>query len=74
MTILDFVNVPSSYTIDHFHKMVAENGGNFSMNLNDSVTHCIAADKKGNAFDLVLDLVFYKWSAHWSSGNEFGRD
>jgi len=24
-----------------------ENGGSFSMNLNDSVTHCIAAEKKG---------------------------
>ena len=26
---------------------LSANGGSFSMNLNDSVTHCIAAEKKG---------------------------
>jgi DNA ligase-4 len=44
---LDFVNTPPSYNLDYFHKLVVENGGSFSMNLNDSVTHCIAAEKKG---------------------------
>ncbi|MQL70275.1 hypothetical protein Taro_002562, partial [Colocasia esculenta] len=54
-----FVNVPSSYTIDYFHKLVAENGGTFSMNLNDSVTHCIAAEKKGCE---ILFSIICLWS------------
>ncbi|THU64605.1 hypothetical protein C4D60_Mb01t28220 [Musa balbisiana] len=45
--MLDFVNIPPSYSVDYFHKVVVENGGTFSMNLNDSVTHGIAAEKKG---------------------------
>ncbi|KAL6843747.1 hypothetical protein ACP4OV_026318 [Aristida adscensionis] len=45
--ISDFVNTPPSYSAEYFHKLVVENGGSFSMNLNDSVTHCIAAEKKG---------------------------
>lgn len=47
LSYLDFVNIPSSYNLEYFHKLVVENGGSFSMNLNDSVTHCIAAEKKG---------------------------
>uniref|UniRef100_A0A0E0PDS3 DNA ligase IV n=1 Tax=Oryza rufipogon TaxID=4529 RepID=A0A0E0PDS3_ORYRU len=45
-TMFYFVNIPPSYNLDYFHKLVVENGGSFSMNLNDSVTHCIAAEKK----------------------------
>ncbi|XP_020251503.1 DNA ligase 4, partial [Asparagus officinalis] len=59
-----FINVPPSYTIDHFHKMVAENGGNFSMNLNDSVTHCIAAEKKGIKYQAAMrqgDIIHVSW-------------
>ena len=44
---VDFANIPPSTSLDYFHKLVAENGGSFSMNLNDSVTHCIASDRKG---------------------------
>uniref|UniRef100_A0A0E0DI11 DNA ligase n=1 Tax=Oryza meridionalis TaxID=40149 RepID=A0A0E0DI11_9ORYZ len=46
LDVQDFVNIPPSYNLDYFHKLVVENGGSFSMNLNDSVTHCIAAEKK----------------------------
>ncbi|KAI7747083.1 hypothetical protein M8C21_002519 [Ambrosia artemisiifolia] len=42
-----FANVPSSHSLDSLHKMVAENGGTFSMNLNNAVTHCIAAESRG---------------------------
>ncbi|OWM84404.1 hypothetical protein CDL15_Pgr020644 [Punica granatum] len=42
-----FINVPSNLSLDALHKMVVENGGTFSMNLNNSVTHCIAAESKG---------------------------
>ena len=54
---LDFVNTPPSYNLDYFHKLVVENGGSFSMNLNDSVTHCIAAEKKG--IPLVQNYSFF---------------
>ncbi|KAF6155627.1 hypothetical protein GIB67_034722 [Kingdonia uniflora] len=59
-----FINVPPTYSIDSFHKMVAENGGTFSMNLNDSVTHCIAAERKGikyQAAKLRGDIIHYSW-------------
>ncbi|XP_058068176.1 DNA ligase 4 [Magnolia sinica] len=59
-----FVNVPPSYSLDSFHKMVAENGGAFSMNLNDSVTHCIAAEKKGIKYQATMlrgDIIHYSW-------------
>lgn len=44
---LDFVNVPTLHSLDSLHKMVVENGGTFSMNLNSSVTHCVASESKG---------------------------
>lgn len=47
LSYLDFVNIPSSYNLEYFHKLVVENGGSFSMNLNESVTHCIAVEKRG---------------------------
>ncbi|KAL2481826.1 DNA ligase 4 [Abeliophyllum distichum] len=59
-----FVNVPSSISLDSLHKMVVENGGAFSMNLNNSVTHCIAAESKGLKFQAAKrhgDVIHYSW-------------
>ncbi|KAF8670272.1 hypothetical protein HU200_050807 [Digitaria exilis] len=62
--IFYFVNIPSSYNLDYFHKLVVENGGSFSMNLNDSVTHCIAAEKKGIKYQAAIRqgrIIHYDW-------------
>ncbi|XP_062183911.1 putative DNA ligase 4 [Phragmites australis] len=62
--ILYFVNIPSSYDLEYFHKLVVENGGSFSMNLNDSVTHCIAAEKKGIKYQAAIRqgrIIHYSW-------------
>ncbi|KAJ6836646.1 DNA ligase 4 [Iris pallida] len=59
-----FINVPPYYNIDHFHKMVTKNGGTFSMNLNGSVTHCIAAEKKGIKYQAAMrhgDIIHISW-------------
>ncbi|WOK95000.1 DNA ligase 4 isoform X2 [Canna indica] len=59
-----FVNIPPCFTMDYFHKMVVENGGTFSMNLNDSVTHCIASEKKGIRYQAAVrhgDIIHYSW-------------
>lgn len=59
-----FANVPSSHSLDLLHKMVVENGGSFSMNLNKSVTHCIAAESRGikfHAAKLSGDVINYSW-------------
>ncbi|KAI0497035.1 hypothetical protein KFK09_023363 [Dendrobium nobile] len=59
-----FVNVPPFSSVDYFHKLVIENGGNFSMNLNDTVTHCIAAEKKGIKYQAAMhhgDIILYSW-------------
>ncbi|WJX24110.1 DNA ligase (ATP) [Trifolium repens] len=59
-----FVNVPPSHSLESFHKLVAENGGTFSMNLNNSVTHCVAADSKGFKFEAAKrrgDVIHYTW-------------
>ncbi|XP_019417212.1 PREDICTED: DNA ligase 4 isoform X1 [Lupinus angustifolius] len=59
-----FVNVPPSYSLESLHKMVAENGGTFSMNLNNSVTHCVAADSKGFKFEAAKrhgDIIHCTW-------------
>nr|XP_029118623.1 DNA ligase 4 isoform X2 [Elaeis guineensis] len=59
-----FINVPPSYSVDYFHKIVVENGGTFSMNLNDSVTHCIAAERKGIKYQAAMhhgDIIHYSW-------------
>ncbi|XP_010046928.2 DNA ligase 4 isoform X1 [Eucalyptus grandis] len=59
-----FVNVPPNLSLDALHKMVVENGGTFSMNLNDSVTHCIAAESKGIKFQVAKqrkDIIHYSW-------------
>ncbi|KAK1363517.1 hypothetical protein POM88_039078 [Heracleum sosnowskyi] len=42
-----FVNLPPIQSLDSLHGLVAENGGTSSMNLNNTVTHCIAAESKG---------------------------
>nr|XP_043622118.1 DNA ligase 4 isoform X2 [Erigeron canadensis] len=59
-----FANVPSTHTMDSLHKMVAENGGTFSMNLNNAVTHCIAAESRGIKFQAAKrhgDVIHYSW-------------
>ncbi|XP_028079718.1 DNA ligase 4 isoform X2 [Camellia sinensis] len=59
-----FVNMPQTHSLDSLHKMVAENGGTFSMNLNNSVTHCIAAESKGLKFQAAKlrgDIIHYSW-------------
>ncbi|KAJ6679150.1 DNA LIGASE 4 [Salix purpurea] len=59
-----FVNVPPTNLLESLHKMVAENGGTFSMNLNNSVTHCIDAESKGikyQAAKLHGDIIHYSW-------------
>ncbi|CAN6452740.1 unnamed protein product [Victoria cruziana] len=59
-----FINIPSAYSLDFFHKLVVENGGTFSMNLNDSVTHCIAAERKGIKYQAAVrcgDVIHYSW-------------
>ncbi|CAM8968989.1 unnamed protein product [Rhodiola kirilowii] len=59
-----FVNVPSSHSLDSLHKLIAENGGTFSMNLNSSVTHCVAAESKGIKFQAAKnhgDIIHYTW-------------
>ncbi|KAA8535821.1 hypothetical protein F0562_030859 [Nyssa sinensis] len=59
-----FVNVPPTHSLDSLHKMVAENGGTFSMNMNSSVTHCVAAESKGIKFraaKLQGDVIHCSW-------------
>ncbi|KAI3834710.1 hypothetical protein MKX03_000319 [Papaver bracteatum] len=59
-----FINVPPTHSLDLFRKMVVEHGGEFSMNLNDSVTHCIAAERKGIKFEAAKrrgDVIHYSW-------------
>lgn len=59
-----FVNVPPTHSLESLHKMVAENGGTFSMNLNDSVTHSIAAEIKGLKFKAAKlrgDVIHISW-------------
>ncbi|KAJ1378207.1 Nucleic acid-binding, OB-fold [Sesbania bispinosa] len=59
-----FVNVPTSHSLESMHKIIAENGGTFSMNLNNSVTHCVAADSKGFKFEAAKlhgDIIHYTW-------------
>ncbi|KZV30732.1 DNA ligase 4-like [Dorcoceras hygrometricum] len=62
--IFYFVNLPSSHSLDSLHKMVVENGGTFSMNLNNSVTHCIASESKGIKFQAAKqqgDVIHCSW-------------
>ncbi|CAH2069661.1 unnamed protein product, partial [Thlaspi arvense] len=62
--IFYFVNLPRSHSLDTFHKMVVENGGKFSMNLNNSVTHCIAAESSGIKYQAAKrqrDVIHFSW-------------
>lgn len=62
--IFYFVNVPPSHSLESFHELVAENGDTFSMNLNNSVTHCVAAGSKGFKFEAAKrrgDVIHYTW-------------
>ncbi|XP_041996130.1 DNA ligase 4-like isoform X1 [Salvia splendens] len=62
--IFYFVNVPILHSLDSLHKLVVENGGTFSMNLNSSVTHCIASESKGIKFQAAKrqgDVIHYSW-------------
>ncbi|KAJ7531081.1 hypothetical protein O6H91_14G031600 [Diphasiastrum complanatum] len=59
-----FVNFPEAYTKESLHKLVVENGGTFSMNLNDLVTHSIAAEKKGIKYQAAAthgDVIHNSW-------------
>lgn len=59
-----FVNLPPNHSLDSLHRMVAENGGTSSMNLNNTVTHCIAAESKGIKFQAAMlrgDIIHYSW-------------
>ncbi|TXG61119.1 hypothetical protein EZV62_012482 [Acer yangbiense] len=52
-----FVNVPPTHSLDSLHKIVVENGGTFSMNLNNTVTHWI----KYQAAKRYGDVIHYSW-------------
>ncbi|ESQ42689.1 hypothetical protein EUTSA_v10012474mg [Eutrema salsugineum] len=70
--IFYFVNLPRSHSLDTFHKMVVENGGKFSMNLNNSVTHCIAAESSGikyQASKRQRDVIHFSWFLDCCSRN-----
>uniref|UniRef100_A0A1J3DSA4 DNA ligase 4 n=1 Tax=Noccaea caerulescens TaxID=107243 RepID=A0A1J3DSA4_NOCCA len=70
--IFYFVNVPQSYSVDTFRKMVVENGGKFSMNLNNSVTHCIAAESSGIKYQAAKrqrDVIHFSWVLDCCSRN-----
>lgn len=59
-----FVNLPPTHSLDSLHRLVAENGGTSSMNLNNTVTHCIAAESKGIKFQAAKlrgDVIHYSW-------------
>ncbi|KAM1610658.1 hypothetical protein ACFXTN_021040 [Malus domestica] len=59
-----FVNVPPTHSFDSLHKLVVENGGTFSMNLNNAVTHCVAADGKGIKYQAAKhhgDIILISW-------------
>ncbi|CAF2331015.1 BnaA10g11190D [Brassica napus] len=70
--IFYFVNLPRSHSLDTFHKMVVENGGKFSMNLNNSVTHCIAAESSGIKYQAAKrqrDVIHFSWVLDCCSRN-----
>ncbi|XP_039030849.1 DNA ligase 4-like isoform X2 [Hibiscus syriacus] len=59
-----FVNVPPTHSLDSLHKMIVELGGKFSMNLNNSVTHCVAAESKGIKYKAAKrhgEIIHYSW-------------
>ncbi|KAL2652956.1 hypothetical protein R1flu_021084 [Riccia fluitans] len=59
-----FANYPEDCTKENLHKLVVENGGSFSMNLNHEVTHAIACEKKGIKYIAAAthgDVIHYSW-------------
>ncbi|GAB4853505.1 hypothetical protein Ancab_017696 [Ancistrocladus abbreviatus] len=59
-----FANTPPNNSLDTLHKMVTENGGTFSMNLNGTVTHCLAAESKGIKYEAAKrrgDVIQCSW-------------
>ncbi|XP_020879936.1 DNA ligase 4 isoform X2 [Arabidopsis lyrata subsp. lyrata] len=71
--IFYFVNVPLSHSLETFHKTVVENGGKFSMNLNNSVTHCIAAESSGIKYQAAKrqrDVIHFSWVLDCCSRNK----
>ncbi|KAG6411422.1 hypothetical protein SASPL_129504 [Salvia splendens] len=68
-----FVNVPILHSLDSLHKLVVENGGTFSMNLNSTVTHCIASESKGQSLlseqSLTLVTLRIKFQAAKRQGD-----
>ncbi|KAL3684731.1 hypothetical protein R1sor_002753 [Riccia sorocarpa] len=59
-----FANYPEEYTKENLHKLVVENGGSFSMNLNDEVTHAIACERKGIKYIAAAshrDVIHHSW-------------
>ncbi|KAL9237355.1 hypothetical protein vseg_011914 [Gypsophila vaccaria] len=63
--VFHFVNVPAGHSLGSLHTLVVENGGTFSMNLNDTVTHCIGAESKGIKYEAAKrrgrDVIHYSW-------------
>ncbi|XP_074292424.1 DNA ligase 4 [Silene latifolia] len=63
--VFHFVNVPAGHSSGSLHTLVVENGGTFSMNLNDTVTHCIGAESKGIKYEAAKrrgrDVIHYSW-------------
>ncbi|KAK9735960.1 hypothetical protein RND81_04G241200 [Saponaria officinalis] len=63
--VFHFVNVPANHSSDSLHTLVVENGGTFSMNLNDTVTHCVGAESKGIKYEAAKrrgrDVIHYSW-------------
>ncbi|KAL2925919.1 DNA ligase 4 [Bienertia sinuspersici] len=63
--VFHFVNLPSGHSLDSMHKLVVENGGTFSMNLNNTVTHCIGAESRGLKYEAAkrrgCDVIHYSW-------------
>ncbi|MCO5581115.1 hypothetical protein L7F22_034991 [Adiantum nelumboides] len=59
-----FINVYPLSMRDSFHKLIAENGGSFAMNLSDSVTHVIAGERKGLKYQAAAsrrDILHQSW-------------
>ncbi|MCO5600365.1 hypothetical protein L7F22_054476 [Adiantum nelumboides] len=59
-----FVNVESVVSKDYLHRLVIQNGGVFAMNLSTSITHAVAAQKKGMQYQAAAskrDVIHVSW-------------
>ncbi|CAM6105482.1 unnamed protein product [Calypogeia fissa] len=59
-----FVNSPVEHSQESFHKRVVENGGAYSMNLNNAMTHAIASERKGLKYQAAIahgDVIHFSW-------------